>query len=190
MKNLTIFCFLSLTPLCQGCITFANTARTLVLQPAHFADELDRVLTHCLHVRMGKEALATNQALHTGEACSRDFADGFVDGYARYLDKGGDGNPPPLPPRRYWRVHCRTPEGKQVVEEYFAGFRAGSAAAIASGFRSVDTVATSLPPRPPRAASAGWATAEAEPSALPSDESALPVPRQVSPRQTPDGGNR
>ncbi len=178
MKKWTILWFLGLAVLCQGCITFANTARTLLVQPGHFSDEWDRLITYCLHRRMAKDALKSHASMHPGEHGTADFEAGFLDGYTRYLDKGGAGNPPPVPPRCYWRVKYRTPEGRQAVEEYFAGFRTGSAAAMASGFRRVDTIASSLPPATPRGALLGWATTEPTPQDIPPDL-ALPFPRQI-----------
>jgi hypothetical protein len=173
-------CLLGLIPQLAGCITFYDTARTMLVQPAHFADHLDRVKSHCLHVRMAKDTLKGHSALHEGHTGSAEYADGFVDGYANYLDKGGTGDAPALPPRRYWRTHYRTPEGRLAVEDYFAGYRAGAAAAIASGFRVTATVATSLPPRPPPDVSIGAAVYEA---GTPTDAEVLPPPRSVEPRR-------
>src|ERR1700693_4935092 len=36
---------------------------------------------------------------------SRDFVQGFEDGFTCYLDVGGTGAPPPVPPSQYWTGH-------------------------------------------------------------------------------------
>jgi hypothetical protein len=184
MKRWLMIWFVGLTPLCQGCVTFANTARTLIVQPVLFSDEWDRFVSCFKHRCMARDALKSYVA-QAGEPCSSDFGEGFLDGYTRYLNKGGTGIPRPVPPRCYWRLPYRTAEGRQAVEEYFAGYRAGAAAAIASGFRHVDTIASSLPPRPPRGWSNGSATIEPSPPVAP--EGDLPVPRQLPPVPESDG---
>lgn len=84
------------------------------------------------------------QARHAWRACHRDdphgsrqpdYACGFKDGFADYLRAGGNGQPPPLPPRRYWHAKYRTPTGHQAVEAWYAGFSEGVAAAKNSGLR-------------------------------------------------------
>jgi hypothetical protein len=82
-----------------------------------------------------------------------------------------------LPPRCYWKLDNRTGPGRQGAEDWFAGFRLGTDAAIESGLRNVDTVPTSVLPRgapPGMVASPGTATLEAP---------VLPEPREVSPAQ-------
>src|SRR5262249_39466700 len=81
---------------------------------------------------------------------SPDFQQGFLCGFADYLYAGGTGNPPPLPPRGYWKSEYETPEGRQAVQDWFEGFRTGAARARASGYRELVTVPISaLPPPPP-----------------------------------------
>jgi len=75
---------------------------------------------------------------------SGDYADGFQEGFAEYLYAGGTGEPPPLPPRGYRTIHYQTPQGYQAIEEWFAGFRDGAAAARASGDRQWVTGPSSL----------------------------------------------
>src|SRR5256885_13183468 len=36
--------------------------------------------------------------------------------------------PPPLPPRSYWKTQYESPEGREAVRDWFAGFRFGVAA--------------------------------------------------------------
>jgi hypothetical protein len=173
MKKSPVLCLLGLSLVCQGCSTFAATARTLAVQPLHFCDQFDRLKTHRLHRRLALEALEAYTVMHPDEKCTHDFTQGFVAGYTRILDKGGTSDAPSVPPRQYWRVKYRTPAGRPAVEAWFAGYRAGAGAALASGYRNVDTIATSLPPR----SSAGFASYETDPPDAPT----LPEPRPVEP---------
>ncbi|QVL31162.1 hypothetical protein KIH39_20275 [Telmatocola sphagniphila] len=82
---------------------------------------------------------------HPGECFSRYFEDGFLDGYVDYLDNGGTGEPPAMPPQRYRKNKFMTPEGYSAIEDYFAGFRLGSRIAIASGIRDTLVVPILIP---------------------------------------------
>jgi hypothetical protein len=77
-------------------------------------------------------------------AYSHDYAQGFKDGYAHYLFRGGNGEPPPLPPRHYRALRYQTPEGYQAIEDWFAGFRHGAGVAQHSGHRRWITGPSSL----------------------------------------------
>jgi len=68
-------------------------------------------------------------------AYSEDYACGFKDGFAHYLYRGGNGEPPPLPPEHYRKVRYQTPQGYKAIEDWFAGFRQGAMAARQSGYR-------------------------------------------------------
>jgi hypothetical protein len=76
-----------------------------------------------------------------------DFAEGFKAGFADYLYAGGTGEPPPLPPKRYWASRYESAEGAEVVRRWYAGWRAGAAEARASGLRQFVTL-LSPPPDP------------------------------------------
>ncbi|MFL5330795.1 MAG: hypothetical protein ACJ8C4_17990 [Gemmataceae bacterium] len=80
---------------------------------------------------------AWERAVASGEACrcSEDYEDGFKDGFSNYLMRGGKGDPPPLPPRRYRAVEYQTPAGYAQVEKWFAGYRHGAEVARDSGDR-------------------------------------------------------
>jgi hypothetical protein len=66
---------------------------------------------------------------------SDDYAAGFKEGFAQFLYEGGNGEPPPLPPRQYRKLRYQSPEGYQAIEDWFAGYRQGSAAADDRGYR-------------------------------------------------------
>ncbi len=116
-----------------------------------------------------------------------EFREGFLDGYMDYLDRGGNGSPPAVPPAKYTR-HPRyfTPQGHWRLQQYFAGFQLGQELAIASGQRQYLTVPVQLPPpaeEPPRFRVAPSLERQ-EPSGRPIDSATpaeLPAPRPTPP---------
>ncbi len=79
-----------------------------------------------------------------GGPYSEDYAAGFKDGFAEYLFRGGDGEPPLVAPLRYRRASYQTPQGYAAIGDWFAGYRQGAAAARASGAREWITGPSSL----------------------------------------------
>jgi hypothetical protein len=153
-------------------ITVRNLAYESALQT-------DNVLTCLRNRRLANEAWTQAQGADPGHGYSKDYARGFTDGFADYLDTGGCGGPPPLPARRYWLLHYRTPQGHAAINDWFAGFQHGVAAAQESGYRRWVTVPSPAPgpeilhPPPPP-----------PPNGLPSPpggEPVLPFPRQLLP---------
>jgi len=115
----------------------------MLIEPVLFNQHVDVVVAHSRHSAMAKAAwdsLYCNGA--SGQ--SPDFELGFKEGFADFLDFGGSGEPPAIPPRRYWKNRYQTPLGSQAVQDWFAGFRQGTAEAQASGCREYATVPTPL----------------------------------------------
>ena len=78
------------------------------------------------------------QGRNPGQQFSDDFASGFAEGYADYLDGGGTTAPPALPPRSYWANRdCR-----QAAVDWLDGFHAGAQLARSTGLRQVIVVPT------------------------------------------------
>ena len=80
---------------------------------------------------------------------SDDYAVGFRDGFSEYLYRGGNGEPPPLPPKHYRSVAYQTPAGYKAIEDWFAGYRHGTTAAREGGFRQYVTGPTGMHGPPP-----------------------------------------
>jgi hypothetical protein len=80
---------------------------------------------------------------------SDDYAEGFRDGFSEYLYRGGNGEPPPLPPKHYRCVSYQTPEGYKSIEEWFAGYRHGATAAREGGYRQYVTGPSAVRVPPP-----------------------------------------
>ena len=54
---------------------------------------------------------------------SEDYHAGFIEGFSYYVLRGGDGEPPAVPPQCYWKECYRTPEGTICVQDWFNGYR-------------------------------------------------------------------
>lgn len=83
---------------------------------------------------------------------SGDYARGFQEGYAEYLFRGGDGEPPLVPPLRYRHIKYQTQAGFAAIQDWFDGFRHGALVARESGARQWITGPSALPSEPIRAA--------------------------------------
>jgi hypothetical protein len=133
---------------CLGCNPIASAVRTTIIEPTEYSRRIDDCVDNHRNKALAKVALAEWMQARPDCLCSQDFARGFEEGFADFLFAGGPGNPPPVPPRYYWRPEFENPEGHKAIEEWYAGFREGSAAARASGYRQLVTVPSSLAARP------------------------------------------
>lgn len=148
-------------------------ARNATQQPLKHRDD-----KHFIHVVRERAEAAYKAACGRGARHSDPFHDGFVDGFIDYVEAGGTGEPPYLPPFRYRLTKYRTADGGvAVAEAWYAGFREGSAAARASGLRELNFV-----PLPGPAVTADVRVAE-PPVALPAPSGRSPweVPGSVAP---------
>src|SRR5207253_2309767 len=100
-----------------------------------------------------------------------------------YLYAGGSGEPPPLPPRYYWKTRYETAEGHQAIADWFAGYRLGAAMAQESGYREWVTIPSSLPH--PNAVDLLPTAIITEIRPLRADEPVLPPPHKIALSQHP-----
>ncbi|MDH3716619.1 MAG: hypothetical protein OES79_00735 [Planctomycetota bacterium] len=139
----------------SGCRLSDNFFRTTVFQPLHYAIRRDdrqstkhfrqlardvlngRSLDQCYDGPVGHAlcALTPLSAKSWRRTFSVDYARGFEDGFVDFLDAGGTGQPPPVPPRRYWRAKYQTADGQLAIQQWFSGYEDGVRAAQASGYR-------------------------------------------------------
>jgi hypothetical protein len=172
MKTTSIFAVLGVCAVCQGCGPISYATRTLVVEPVHYCLTADNIVETHRNYRLAEEAWKEIMNAESEHPYSADYAAGFKDGFADYLYAGGTTEPPPLPPRHYWKARYETPEGHQAIEDWFAGFRVGVSVAQQSGIRQWVTIPSSLSSR--NAISAGSDTA-------PPAEMSLPLPRKIAP---------
>jgi len=171
-----------LCALCQGCGPIANSVHTMIIEPAEYSRRCDNSADKKRCYALANELWAQFQASTPDKMFSKSFRDGFQEGFADYLYAGGSGNPPPLPPRWYWKAGYGTPEGHQAIDDWFAGFRQGAGVAQSSGYRNLVTIpaSTALPRR--TAAAAPSSTADRGKDDL------LPAPRELQPLPPPPTG--
>ncbi|HXG09750.1 MAG TPA: hypothetical protein VNK04_08170 [Gemmataceae bacterium] len=173
---------ISLCAAAAGCGLVAHATRNLSHETHRAANEV------CMRARNRKAAdAAWDQVRQSspGVPFSRDYARGFKDGFLDYLEAGGTGEPPPVPDKRYWGVHYQTVEGHQAMEDWFAGYRHGAAAAQQSGLREVIMLPVSLPAGPAPLQGSGPVHPSLGPSPTPPSEAVLPLPRKL---EVPPGG--
>lgn len=128
-----------------GCQLTHMAAHNLLNEPIQYLDE--KKVTDRL--RDDAEAVLREWEQQNGGPVSDDFEDGFVDGYADYLERGGNAVPPAVPPLKYRRGRFLNPDGHARIHDYFAGFQAGADTAAQSGRRQFLTVPILVPdPQP------------------------------------------
>jgi hypothetical protein len=180
-----------LVPAVGGCSVGVHAARDAAAETraAHAGRGVDRAIRQA-----AREAWRGVADEHPRRAFTAEFRDGFLDGYADYLDRGGDGQPPAAPPARYaHNPKYFSPEGHALLRHYFLGFRYGAEVAIASGRRHYFTVPVLIPDTGPGSGGGEWQQeGRAVPSAdlplataTPPVASAPPGPRPADPLPAP-----
>ena len=91
-----------------------------------------------------KEAWAEVRRTNPNACYSDDYAAGFEDGFASYVYRGGNCEPPPLPPKHYRKVSYQTPQGYRAIEDWFEGYRQGAGFAKDRGYRQWVTGPTAI----------------------------------------------
>jgi hypothetical protein len=169
----------------SGCSLVESGVRTLVIEPLQYPTDLDNCQSCSRNHARAAAAWNAYQCQNVG-CYSDDFAWGFKRGFTDYLDNGGTGQPPPLPPRHYWKLKYQTPEGYHAIQEWFSGFQQGVEVAKASGYREYRVMPVTSPPYS--------AVIKSEVVALPHDGpaglAAYPVgasPATPTEQQLPDG---
>ncbi len=128
-----------------------------------------------------------------GREFSPAYHNGFVQGFVDYVEAGGTGEPPYLPPFRYRLTHWRNAEGNATIDDWYAGFRHGAAVAKESGLRQFNIIplpapaipidpSTTTPPDLGKPASTARSTGQGSPWDQPGK---LPPPRPIPPATAP-----
>lgn len=127
-----------------GCTVWQNARRTIIQEPIVYSAKHDRKRSIETYRAWADDAWREHYSLYP-EICSNDdYALGFRDGFVDYVYAGGNGEPPPVPPRHFWNVENRNGEGHAAAAQWFAGYRHGAAVARNGGYRARATLNSSL----------------------------------------------
>jgi hypothetical protein len=172
-----------LSLLSGGCGPITLGIRTVLIEPIHDWAVTDNLSERQHDYRLAEETWKAIVQADPSHAYAPDFVQGFKDGFADYLYAGGNGEPPPLPPRYYWKARYETPQGHQAVAEWFAGFRMGAELARESGYREWVLIPSSVL----RTEADGLSLYPTMPvnTPPPPSEPLLPAPRKLVPATSP-----
>ncbi len=87
---------------------------------------------NCVKKIHANQAWRTCQTRADKQAVSSDFAQGWRNGYFE-VSVGGTGEPPPVPPQKYWSPKFQNPAGQQAISDWYAGYQDGATAATQNG---------------------------------------------------------
>jgi hypothetical protein len=147
MRRVFSLSMMGLGVLVCGCQVIGDAVHNLAFETCLCTDN---VVAKAYYEKMATATLSKWQATHRAPKNAQDFSHGFKDGFADYMESGGPGGAPPVPPQRYWMTAYQTPAGRQATEAWFAGFKEGAAAAKAMGARNLVVIPVKCdPPGPP-----------------------------------------
>ena len=135
----TAWCLVS-----SGCTVCQNAMRTMYHEPAAYSWKHDRRRSVEAYRQWADQAWLEESRMDPELPAPADYVMGFRDGFVDYVYAGGSGEPPPVPPRYFWNVVLRTPDGKQRADQWFAGYRHGALVARDGGYRELGRVHSSL----------------------------------------------
>jgi len=127
-----------------GCTVCRQTRRTMLEEPAQFSADKDRERTLATYRMWAESAWRRERGACSAFSASDEYSLGFRDGFVDYVYAGGTGEPPPVPPHKFWNVAWRTASGQAAAADWFAGYRHGAGVARDGGFRQQAVVLPSL----------------------------------------------
>ena len=126
-----------------GCRLCQNIARSVIVEPTIYSANRDRKRSLRTYREWAEQAYSRFCDCGSSASLSCSFEAGFKDGFTSYVYAGGSGEPPPVPPREYWDVRKRNPNGHTCASDWFEGYRQGASVARNEGYRERALVATS-----------------------------------------------
>ncbi len=144
IRSLAIaLCALAYSTLLTGCTVCQNARFLMRVEPREFSAKHDKKRSLRLYRAWAERAIEEELAFFD-ELQDFDYRVGFCDGFVDFVYAGGKGEPPAIPPRQYWNVDLRSPDGHNRAEQWFAGFRHGKRVADEGGYRSLVVIRGSL----------------------------------------------
>jgi hypothetical protein len=145
--NWTIVRYIALVAWCisaTGCTICQLARRTVWQEPAAYSWKHDRRHSTETYLQWANTELAEEASRCPDLFGNPDYVMGFRDGFVDFVWAGGTGEPPPIPPRQFWNVMLRSPDGKTRANLWFDGYRHGAAVARDGGYRDLGTIRSSL----------------------------------------------
>jgi hypothetical protein len=178
---------LALMIACQcGCTVYQSARRTLIEEPSQFSWRLDRGRSLKVYRQWADEAWAAESVVCPEIADADDYSLGFRDGFVDFVYAGGAGEPPPLPPRKFWNIGWRTPAGANAAEQWFAGYRHGAQVARDGGYRMSGVVNSTNTWAEPAAWGGPTFQSEPQPEVVPTpNESSAESPESLDDQMLP-----
>ena len=130
--------------LLSGCTVCELAMRTTKHEPEAFSWKHDRPRSTEVYEQWAEQVWGEESASCPEMATEKDYYLGFRDGFVDFIWAGGNGEPPPVPPRHLWNVMLRSPDGKRRADLWFDGYRHGARVARFGGYREMGTIRTSL----------------------------------------------
>jgi hypothetical protein len=157
------------------CGTYYLALRTLVIEPAEYCFRIDGHQSRNMYREWAESALREETGCGAATMGGPDYAEGFEEGFVEYIYGGGTGEPPPVPPRKYWNVEWRDSTGKDRANQWFEGYRNGARLAADRGLRSAGIVQTTgvglaKPVNGTARGNNGWGEYPPNPAAVPTSE--------------------
>lgn len=134
---------LLLAPAGLGCSVHRYSRLLCIQEPKLYCEPGDDRASLATYRSLADQAWATHGAACPEDCLAGDYAWGFREGFAQYVYAGGTGEPPAVPPRPYWQLDLRSPEGASAVRSWFEGYRHGSRIAREGGYRKAATITVS-----------------------------------------------
>ncbi len=134
MRVRVAVCLLGLGAAAAGCQLVATGTHNLLYDLKLCTDQSAEHVHDC---QLAKKIWTDIVASCPEGTYSKDYAQGFKDGFVDYIEGGGSGDPPPFPPAHYRCSAYHTFEGHKAVDDWFGGWRHGAAMAKQTGRREL-----------------------------------------------------
>lgn len=118
-----------------GCSPWHLAHRTLHRELSLYPPVTDGHRSCRKYHRWAAEAWNAELAALPNEEVPGYYYQGFREGFLEYVFAGGTGQPPPIPPRRFWKIGYRNALGDKAISEWREGYVRGTHAAEAGGYR-------------------------------------------------------
>lgn len=128
----------------SGCAVCQYAERTTLNEPSAYWWWGDRKRSVKVYRSWADQAWIEYAGSDCGNPLSDAYETGFKDGFVDYVFAGGSGEPPPVPPRKYWNVGVRSSDAAVEAQEWFAGYRTGAQVAHNEGYRERTIVPATL----------------------------------------------